>query len=105
MFTESIVAYYLHATIMSEDSGRILWSKESKHYLLSLIKQHSVIINPNVSSETMLKKETAWLSIEQSFAADGMPCQLNKLKRLWKRMKVSVLRFKVNLNIPYVLDQ
>lgn len=73
---------------MAEDSGRILWSKESKHYLLSLIKQHSVIINPNVSSETMLKKEMAWLSIEQSFAADGMPCQLSKLKRLWKRMKV-----------------
>lgn len=76
--------------IMNEDSGRILWSKESKHYLLGLIKQHSVIINPNVSSETMMKKDMAWMSIEQSFAADGMPCQLSKLKRLWKRMKVNM---------------
>lgn len=74
-------------TTVNEDTGRILWSTESKYYLLRLIKENSVIISPDVSAETMTKKEEAWVGIEESFAADGMPCQLSKLKRLWKRMK------------------
>lgn len=74
-------------TTVNEDTGRILWSTESKYYLLRLIRENSIIISPDVSAETMTKKEEAWLGIEESFAADGMPCQLSKLKRLWKRMK------------------
>lgn len=74
-------------TTVNEDTGRILWSTESKYYLLRLIKENSVIISPDVSAETMIKKEEAWVGIEESFAADGMKCQLSKLKRLWKRMK------------------
>lgn len=73
---------------MTEETGRILWTHESKHYLLRLIRENPVIISPNVSSETMLKKEMAWMNIEKCFASDGMVCQLGKIKRLWKRMKV-----------------
>lgn len=72
---------------INEDTGRILWSQESKYYLVRLVKENIVIVNPDVSAETMAKKELAWKAIEENFAADGMPCQLGKLKRLWKRMK------------------
>lgn len=74
-------------TTVNEDTGRILWSTESKYFLLRLIKENSIIISPDVSADTMTKKEEAWVGIEETFAADGMPCQLSKLKRLWKRMK------------------
>lgn len=74
-------------TTINEDTGRIIWSTESKYYLLRLIKENIVIISPDVSADTMNKKELAWKNIEESFAADGMTCQLGKLKRLWKRMK------------------
>lgn len=72
---------------VNEDTGRILWSQESKYYLVRLVKENLVIISPDVSAETMAKKELAWKAIEENFAADGMQCQLGKLKRLWKRMK------------------
>ncbi len=74
-------------TTVNEDTGRILWSTESKYYLLRLIKENMIILNPDVSAETMAKKEMAWKMIEQNFVDDGMQCQLSKLKRLWKRMK------------------
>lgn len=74
-------------TTVNEDTGRILWSTESKYYLLRLIKENMIILNPDVSAETMAKKEMAWKMIERNFVDDGMQCQLSKLKRLWKRMK------------------
>lgn len=74
-------------TTVNEDTGRILWSTESKYYLLRLIKENMIILNPDVSAETMVKKEMAWKMIERNFVDDGMQCQLSKLKRLWKRMK------------------
>lgn len=74
-------------TTVNEDTGRILWSTESKYYLLRLIKENMIILNPDVSAETMAKKELAWKMIERNFVDDGMQCQLSKLKRLWKRMK------------------
>lgn len=74
-------------TTVNGDTGRILWSQQSKYYLVRLIKENIIIVSPDVSAETMAKKEEAWKNIEETFAADGMQCQLSKIKRLWKRMK------------------
>lgn len=88
---------------MTEDtSGRILWTNESKHYLLRLIRDNPIIISPNVSSDTMMKKDLAWLSIEKCFASDGLVCQLGKIKRLWKRMKVR-MGFFANISIYFYI--
>lgn len=59
-------------TTVNEDTGRILWSTESKYYLLRLIKENMIILNPDVSAETMAKKEMAWKMIERNFVDDGM---------------------------------
>lgn len=88
---------------MTEDTGRILWTNESKNYLLRLIRENPIIISPNVSAETMQKKEYAWQCIEKCFASDGMVCQLGKIKRLWKRMKVRFTKKKKKLLLPLQL--
>lgn len=88
---------------MTEDTGRILWTNESKNYLLRLIRENPIIISPNVSAETMQKKEYAWQCIEKCFASDGMVCQLGKIKRLWKRMKVRLTFKKKQLVVTFAI--
>lgn len=86
-------------TTVNQATGRIIWSLESKLFLLKLIKENMIILSSDVSAETMAQKEMAWKIIEKSFAEDGMLCQLDKIKRLWKRMKESTRHTVKQINL------
>lgn len=73
--------------------NNVLWSIDAKLFLISQVRNNTVVLNKETTAKVIELKDAAWHRIYKSCIKAGMPdVDLERFKKYWSRLKSQAIK-------------